>query len=256
MTNEINTDYHTHTTFSMDARSTPEQMCVQALSWGLKEIAFTEHAEWHNRQPGFMRVEQYFEAVEKCRKQFGKQGLRVLSGVELGNPHIYSAESTELLRHPFEMRLASLHWLYGVNIHDDICFRGRSFDTVVSDYFTELEKMVLAFDFDIVAHFDRILWRPSLNRQQFDLTRTEDRIRQTFATIIRHGRILELNTKVLNADYNWNESLITMLRWFAEEGGREIAVNSDAHERTQIARNRPIALSILAQAGLTVWKRP
>ena len=252
----VNTDYHTHTTFSMDGRSSPEQMCERAVALGLKEIAFTEHAEWHNRQPGFVQVERYFEAVEKCRQRFGKQGLRVLSGVELGNPHVYSAESTQLLRHPFELRLASLHWLYGVNIHDDSCFKGRNFYTVLSDYFAELERMTIEFEFDMVAHFDRILWRPSLNQTPFDITLIEDRIRQTFATIIRYGRVLELNTKVLEAAYNWNTPLIVMLQWFAEEGGKAIAVNSDAHDSFQIARNRPTALSILAQTGLTVWTRP
>lgn len=248
----ITTDYHMHTPFSSDGHDTPAAMCQQALALGLSEIATTEHAEWHPVMPhkGFQRVEAYFEAIEACRAQFGPQGLMLHAGVELGNPHVYSDEALTLLAgYPFDVVLASLHWLHGENIHEARCFAGREAEAVYADYFVELGRMVMNFDFDIVAHFDRILWRGTLLGATFDPLRLEPVIRETMATIVRYGRILELNTTFLDHKPHWREALVTMLRWFREEGGTRLVVNSDAHRANEIGRHRALAQTLLIEAG-------
>ncbi len=248
----ITTDYHMHSTFSSDGDNLPAVMCQRALDLGLTEIALTEHAEWHPVMPykGFRHVEAYFEAIAACRAQFGPQGLTVLAGVELGNPHEYADDVLALLAdYPFDVTLASLHWLHGQNIHEAPCFAGRTADAVYADYFAELGRMVMNFDFDIVAHFDRILWRGTLVGATLDLERLEPVIRETMAAIARYNRPLELNTTHLDHTPHWNEALVTMLRWFREEGGTQVVVNSDAHRVGEIGRHRDIAQTLLMQAG-------
>ena len=41
-----------------------------------------------------------------------------------------------------------------------------------------------------------------------------------------------------------------MLRWFREEGGRRVVVNSDAHRVGQMGANLDLAAVILRDAGL------
>ncbi len=248
----ITTDYHMHSTFSSDGHNSPAELSRRALELGLSEIAITEHAEWQPRagQKGFPEVTDYFAAIEQTRAEFGPLGLTVHAGVELGNPHQYWQEATELLQaYPFNVVIASLHWLYGENIHLEPCFANRHPDQVYADYFSELGRMAANFNFDIVAHFDRIIWRGSLLGATFDPLRLEPSIRSALATIARYDRALELNTRFLTHPQNWNEALVTMFGWFRQAGGRRVVVNSDAHQANEIGRNMLIAQELLLRAG-------
>ena len=252
MSNFITTDYHMHSTFSADGDDTMEAMCQQALNLGLTAIAITEHAEWHPVMPhkGFYRVEAYFEALEQCRAKFEPQGLKIYAGVELGNPHIHPQEALALTTaYPFDLALASLHWLHGKNVHEAGCFAGREATEVYADYFAELAHMVVDFDFDIVAHFDRILWQGTLLAGTFDPFSLERAIRSALANIAQTGRVLELNTALLTHTPSWQEALVTMFRWFREEGGQRVVVNSDSHRVGEIGRHRQLAQNLLLEAG-------
>jgi histidinol-phosphatase (PHP family) len=249
---KIKTDYHMHSTFSPDAYDLPAVLCERALKLGLTEIAITEHAEWHpsRREHGFPRVAEYFAAIEQCRAQFGPRGLIVHAGVELGNPHEYAKEAMALLAaYPFDVVIGSLHWLYGDNIQLESCFANRNPDDVYADYFGELGRMAADFDFDIVAHFDRIIWRGTLLGATFDPWRFEPTIRNALATTARYGRALELNTRFLTHTPNWNKALVTMFHWFLLEGGRRVVVNSDAHRASEMGRNLFLAQELLTLAG-------
>lgn len=249
---QILTDYHMHSTFSPDGDDPPIALCQRALELGLEEIAITEHAEWypHYSVPEFPKVAAYFEATEQCRIQFEPQGLHVYAGVELGNPHQYFEQATALLAgYPFDVTLASLHWLYGKNIHLAEVFEDRDPYQVYTDYFIELGRLAAGFDFDILAHFDRILWRGILLGIGFEPHRLEPVIRDTLAIIVRYSRVLELNTSHVADTPNWNEALVTILHWFLQEGGTTVVVNSDAHRIGAIARHQDIAINILRRAG-------
>lgn len=250
----ITTDYHMHTIFSPDGDNTPAAMCRQAVETGLSAVALTEHAEWHpaDQPQGFPNADAYFLAVEQCRAEFGPQGLQVLTGIELGNPHQYFNEATRLVEtYPFEVKIASLHWLNGQNIHLPECFIGHHPYDVYRDYFHQMAQMARGFEFDILGHFDRIIWRGQLLKIGFDPYRVEASVRTAMEALVKYNRCLELNTRFLDDPLNWNDALIIMLRWYWEAGGARVVINSDAHRRHEIGRNRDIAQQLLAQAGFT-----
>jgi len=75
-----------------------EAACRRAVQIGLPAIAFTEHADfvntlWPDIRP--FKVEDYLAEVDRCRALF--PGLRILSGVELGEPHRFPAEAAAVL---------------------------------------------------------------------------------------------------------------------------------------------------------------
>ena len=250
---EIKTDYHMHSTFSVDGQDTIETLCWRALALGLTEIAITEHAEWHPQwHAGAPAFDDYFEEINRLRSEFGPRGLTLYSGVELGDPHEFQAQARELVgRYPFDVRLASLHWLYGENIHDASCFAGREPLDVYADYFSAVGHMAAeSSNIDVIAHFDRILWRGTLLGAAFRPQSLESIIRDTLATIAWRGLALELNTKLLNLNPGWRSALVTMLQWYHEEGGRRVVVNSDAHRASQIGANLEQARLALSEAGL------
>ncbi len=250
---DITSDYHMHSTFSVDGQDTIEALGWRALALGLSEIAITEHAEWHPRGGGLFDVDAYFDEIARCRALFAPQGLTIHSGVELGNPHEHAREASALLAaYPFDVRIASLHWLYDHNIHDAACFAGREPLDVYADYFAALGHMAADFSaIDVVAHFDRILWRGALLGATFAPRAIEGVVRDALATIAWRGLALELNTKLLNNVPTWRPALTSMLRWYRAEGGRRVVVNSDAHRVGQMGGNLELAAAVLSDAGLT-----
>ncbi|MBO0687412.1 MAG: PHP domain-containing protein, partial [Candidatus Dormibacteraeota bacterium] len=93
-------DFHVHTQFSWDSRAgAMEASCRRALVIGLPAIAFTDHADFVenvHRDLRPLEVESYLEEVERCRTLFPR--LRILSGVELGEPHRFPAQAEQVLR--------------------------------------------------------------------------------------------------------------------------------------------------------------
>lgn len=250
---KITTDYHMHSTFSVDGQDSIEALCWRALALGLTEIAITEHAEWHPRwHGGAFDLDGYFAEIERCKNEFAPRGLRLYSGVEMGNPHEFPRQAAALVAdYPFDVRIASVHWLYGQNIHDTACFAGRDPLEVYADYFISLGHMAAEFsDVDVIAHVDRILWRGTMIGATFNTQALESVIRDCLATIAWRDLALELNTRWLRRTPGWRPALVTMLRWFREEGGRRVVVNSDAHAVNHVGSNLDVAQEVLDEAGL------
>ena len=100
-------DNHVHTEWSWDAAAgSMEASCARALELGLPSIAFTEHVDatrWvltdeaqslmppdrvgvdGRFDPLTLDADGYLACVERCRDRF--PDLRILTGVELGEPH-------------------------------------------------------------------------------------------------------------------------------------------------------------------------
>jgi histidinol-phosphatase (PHP family) len=93
-----------------------EGTCARAVEIGLGSVAFTEHADFTPwtmlaaRVPDHLRgnvtpagvflppaldVEGYVGNLRRCRDQF--PGLRILSGVELSEPHWHARRTAALL---------------------------------------------------------------------------------------------------------------------------------------------------------------
>ena len=247
----IHTDYHIHSTHSPDGHNTPAEICRQALSQGMTEIAITDHMEWapggRHMQPDF---ERYFADLEACRAEFGPAGLTLLSGVELGNPHEYRAEADALLAaHSFDVVIGSVHWLDGYNIHDTVCFNGRDPYAVYADYFASMAALVREADFHMVAHFDRIFQAGARRYGPPLPERLEPAVRPVLDAMVDRGRVLELNGRFLTRDPGWNDTLVAVMGWFREAGGAGVAINSDAHRVSEIGRNWEVGLALLAEAG-------
>jgi histidinol-phosphatase (PHP family) len=250
---QITTDLHMHSIYSPDGNDTPDAMFQRGLELGLEAMAITEHAEWFDGENGFPRVTPYFDAMLSCRKKYASAGLMVYTGVELGNPHLYSDQAFELLDDfPFDIIIGSVHWLYGVNIHDAAVFKRRDLNDVYTDYFDEARRLCEDFPVDVLAHFDRILWRATLLGLPFDPVQIEGAIRGMMSTVVRRGITLELNTRHLAMSEVWRAALLTMLHWYKEEGGQGMVVNSDAHRAAHIALNGDMAKTILSLTRLDV----
>ena len=130
------TDNHVHSRWSWDtATSSSMQLaCARAVEIGLPGLAFTEHVdftEWSQQDTAELAgisapavtqptrigarprvapldVEGYSADLARCREEF--PDLRILSGIEAGEPHLFPASVAAVLAAGnFERVLGSLH---------------------------------------------------------------------------------------------------------------------------------------------------
>lgn len=279
MSRVLPADTHVHSEFSWDtggpsssAAGTMRRTCARAVRIGLPGVVFTEHLDvtgWraepedfaeHQRglidADGVMRpppldVEGYLEAVERCRREF--PALRVLTGVELGQPHLDGEAAGALVDLSGLDRVnGSLHTLpfRGGRSEPVTLFRELADpDEVIWAYLAEVAPMVTGGTFDVFTHLDYAArYWPVEDHGPFDHRRYEDGYRQAMRTIAASGRALEMNTgRPLRP---W------IPQWWAEEGGRAVSLGSDDHATSGLAANFPEAVALVEHCGFRPGPRP
>jgi histidinol-phosphatase (PHP family) len=256
-------DGHVHSEWSWDAaRGSMERTCARAVALGLPSVAFTEHVDhtvWTAASaippdhpfaplsdaagrvtPPPFDAAGYLEAVDRCRSRF--PGLRIRTGVELGEPHRHpDAVAGVLAAGSFERVLGSLHSLAdGDRFREpDGLYLRRDPAGVVRDYLREVAELVTGSDvFAVLAHIDypARTW-PGV----FDPAPFEDDFRPALRALARTGRALEINTA--------GPLRPEILRWWREEGGEAVTFGSDAHEPDELARDFPAAAALAESSG-------
>ena len=185
----------------------------------------------------------YFADLEGCRARF--PDLRIWSGVEAGEPHLFAASIAGHLQDaPVDRVLGSLH-----SLADD----GRLVGVTrllwadpagtMSRYLAELVDMIETSDvFQVLAHcdFPRRYWPCGAHRYvEKDF---EEEYRAVFRALASSGRALEINTSspLASAD---------QIRWFFEEGGEAVSFGSDAHQPGRVGDQFDLAVDVVEAAG-------
>ena len=272
-------DSHVHSEWSWDtggpesdAKGTMVRTCERAIRIGLPTVIFTEHFDfdtsWRAEQQDFppsthshitadgylvappLDVDGYFDSIDRCRLRFPR--LRILTGVEFGQPHLFETAASRLVDlSRFDRINGSLHTLpFGEDRAEPVTlFRLRAAEDVVEDYLAEVPAMVAGSDtFEVFTHIDYAVrhW-PSEQIGPFDPKRFEDSFRTAMRAIASSGRALEMNTRRL---WPW------IPRWWKEEGGRAVSFGSDAHVPQLVAHGFPEAMEMLEQLGFRPGTRP
>jgi histidinol-phosphatase (PHP family) len=287
-------DNHVHSQWSWDAvAGSMEASCERAVALGLPSIAFTEHldlsrwvfsqealarmrievaqaddrvrrrAERVERQvgpdgrfnPPPLDVEGYLACLEWCRERY--PALRILSGVELGEPHWFAEQCSAVLAALAPDRvLGSLHtlviggepWiidqLWGAHAPG-----GITPDSLVRAYLAETLRMVESSGlFAVLAHIDYPVRRWPATAGPYDPTTFEDEYRAVLRALARSGRVLEVNSRVPLHPL--------IVRWWREEGGAAVSFGSDAHEPSLVARDFAHTAAMVETEGFGPARTP
>jgi histidinol-phosphatase (PHP family) len=269
------TDSHVHSEWSWDApEGSMERSCARALEFGLPAIAFTEHVDhtvWTVAMdaldpddhlaslassdgvvtPAMLDASGYLEAIERCRHRF--PGLRILSGLELGEPHWHAEATARILgAGQFDRVLGSLHALpdgHGFAEPPGL-YRHRAAAEVMRDYLAEVTSLVIQSDaFSVVAHIDYpIRYWPERESGPFDPLAFEEEFRDAMRATAQAGRALEINTVIPLHP--------VLLRWWHDEGGDAVTFGSDAHEPSAVARGFRDAVQLAEAHGFQPCRDP
>ena len=270
-------DTHVHSEWSWDtggpssaARGTMRRTCERAVRIGLPAVVFTEHLDFGswlaepddfppaNRPlitdgrlvPPALDVAGYLGSIDRCRHQF--PDLRILTGVEFGQPHLFEADARQLLDLASLDRVnGSLHTLAIGDDRAEPVTLNRLWppDQVIRAYLDEVPRMLAGSDaFEVVTHLDYAVrqW-PTLDAGPFDPRRFEDEFRAALRAIAGSGRALEMNTRRL---WPW------LPQWWREEGGRALSFGSDAHVPELLADGFGEACAMLEHFGFRPGARP
>lgn len=271
-------DAHVHSQFSWDAGSDPgsvdlmRRTCARAVRIGLSALVFTEHLDLEDAwcvddgdlgdhaskyigSDGMVRLppfdlDGYLDQIDRCRQSFPE--LRILTGLEFGQPHLWeSAASAVLASGAIDRVNGSLHMLPrsdGLRAEPVTLYRQQPAAEVMRSYLDEVPRMVAGSSaFAVFTHIDYAVrsW-PSDTEGSFDPRAFEDGFRSAMRAIAGSGRALEMNTRRL---WPW------IPEWWAQEGGRAVTFGSDAHAPESLAHGFPEAVAMLEHFGFRPGRR-
>lgn len=249
-------DGHVHTEWSWDApRGDMEATCRRAQELGLPSIAFTDHADFTDyvrARDGLLDISGYHECIERCRAAF--PGLRILSGVELGEPHRFQAEAAAILgAGPLDRVLGSVHCLPWQGKLVDASLPGLLTPELVGAQFRAyLQESVALLEsgeqFEVLAHLDypKRYWPSDSPYQPGEF---EEEIRAVLRAAAARGAVVEVNTTRGGDPARCLVPGPEVLRWWHQEGGRAVCFGSDAHDPTKIAAGFELAAQAVEAAG-------
>lgn len=256
-------DDHVHTRWSWDTpdSSTMELACARACELGLPGLAFTEHVDfttWGEGDGGGpaqvgarprvapLDIAGYAANIERCRELFPE--LRIQSGIEAGEPHLFAASVAAVLAAgDFQRVLGSLHAvefdgrLEYVNAR---LFRALDPHELMRRYLQDMVVLVGSSSvFNVLAHCDypRRYW-PADRVGDYREADFEEGYREVFRELASSGRALELNTSSPLASAE-------LVRWWRQEGGDAVSFGSDAHQPFRVGDKFDVAVDVVEAAG-------
>jgi histidinol-phosphatase (PHP family) len=264
-------DNHVHTRWSWDTAETSSMQlaCARAVEIGLPGVAFTEHldfTDWnhadsdalsatdvdrpsrvgHRPRVAPFDADGYLADLERCRDEFPE--LRILAGIEAGEPHLFPASVAGVLAAGnFERVLGSLHSMShdgALTFVDHDLFDALDPHDLMRRYFSDMLVLIDGSSvFNVLAHcdFPRRYW-PEYRAGDYVEADFEEEYRAVFRALASSGRALEINTRSPLAS-------VALMQWWWQEGGETVSFGSDAHQPYRVGEDFDIAVHVVEAAG-------
>jgi histidinol-phosphatase (PHP family) len=198
--------------------------------------------------PPALDLDSYLATVQRCRARF--PDLRILSGVEFGEPHWFQEQSAALLAAAaFDRVLGSLHtldidgepWIVD-SLFEEYAPGSFTPHDVFRAYLTEMLQLVESpAGYAVLAHIDYPIRAWPAAAGPFNPHDFEEELRTVLRALARSGRALEVNTRVPLHPL--------IVRWWHEAGGAVVSFGSDAHEPSKVAHDFAEAAAMVEARG-------
>jgi histidinol-phosphatase (PHP family) len=246
-------DLHVHTSNSPDAALGEAELAGRAISEGLSALGFVAHVDFHPKDFCSLafRAERYDKAVEEARASF--PSLRILKGVEIGEPHRFMPRSLEALSgFPCDYLVGALHWVGDILVLDPWDVPGAGHLDAVERYFQESLTIAAGCDIDVVAHlgiFRRGLARAGLDTGFDETSLWPGLLQRIFEAMIDRGIALELNTSGLRRREKVTYPSPAVLSFYRRCGGALVTLGSDTHDDPWVFFGLDEGASLLRSTG-------
>ncbi|MGD2146183.1 MAG: histidinol-phosphatase HisJ family protein [Anaerolineae bacterium] len=246
-------DYHVHTEFSDDSEAKMAAACQAAVERGIDEIAFTDHLDFKlDGSTAYYRPAAYLAAIRQCRQRYEGQ-LTVLAGVEVGEPHLFPAETEAAIAcDDFDIVLGSAHYASGMQAAWLEDYFEQPLSVAYESYLQQVADLSAKGDFDVLAHLDLVKRDARIFGRSYDGPGPyADLIRTALRSLVERGKGIELNTSPLRLGQGDPSPSSQILRWYRELGGEILTLGSDAHSPGAVGSHLDVAIDVAKAAGFT-----
>ncbi len=234
-------NYHTHTCFC-DGKNTPEEMVLEAIRLGCKELGFSGHSYTPFDDSFCMSKENtsaYIKAVREVQEKYGDK-IKIHLGIE---QDYHSPESTA----GYDYIIGSVHYVEkdGVYLSVDESkdtqidivkqYYNGDFYGFVEDYYATVADVYNQTKCHIIGHFD-IITKFNRDGDLFDPNhpRYVAAAQKALNALLDAPAILEVNTGAMSRGYTTApyppKNILD--QWLA--AGKEIVFSSDCHSKDHI----------------------
>ena len=234
-------DMHVHTDDSPDAEIPASVLAERGRKQGLAGIGFVAHVDMNPDDYcyGYFSPEGYRASMTRARKEAG-DSLRILAGLEVGEPHRYQAKVQQLVDYDdYDFITGALHHIgsIGMILGKEPFLESADPLSIVEEYYRITLKLVSGSDMDILAHmglFRRGMALAGLNSGLDEVELWPELIREILSVLIDRGIALELNTSGLRREEKVTYPTVRVLSLYREMGGELVTLGSDSHRDPHI----------------------
>lgn len=239
-------DYHCHTSFSTDSKSSPDDMITRAISLGLTRLCITDHMDYlyPSDKVGEFTFEPtlYHNTMMELKEKY-QDKIELLIGIELGlrnEPEIkqtvrdyYDKLLSEI---SFDFVLGSTHVLENTDPYYKSYWEHRTSKEGITNYFQSIiDNCSYYKGFQVYGHLDYIVRYLNEERKEYSYSVYADLIDTALHTIIDHGKGIECNASGLRYGLGVPHPKPEILKRYKELGGEIITIGSDAHKPEHMA---------------------
>ena len=247
-------DYHVHSTFSCDGRSSINDFCKKAIELKFREIGFSEHVDFDPSDEGFgfFNYENYQSAIKEAQLLF-KGKLVIRKGVEVDYQKRFEDQIRDWLPGKnFDFVMGSVHYIKGEIINQQLLAK-KNLKEIYREYFDEIQGSIESRLFNVVGHLE-LVRKYTSNRaiQQRDIEYKE-KLESILVEIRDKKMFLEINSKLSVLRRGFLEmmpSKETVRRYFSC-GGKRVSIGSDAHSKEELGSGVKETFDFLAKSSKT-----
>ena len=224
----IKVDNHVYSKFSQDSRVEIKDIAKSAKEKGLDYVAITDRVDF-STQPVKEAIYRISNRNEKIDTFGQNNGIKIIKGIEIDEPHLYQEEQRMLLEATdTDFVLGSVHHVLGVPLKKMV-----TNPFVVDLYLRTLYQMVENADIDAVSHLDylkKYIHDPNFNQEMID---------KILKAMIERDILLEINSSGLKktGDIYPSREIVSRYR---ELGGEAVIFGSGAHQINELAEGLDI----------------
>lgn len=255
------TDMHTHSTFSHDGKDELKTMLATAREMGIAFYGVSEHFDYDydlvHMPPEEVRAirnadeGEYFHAARHLQEDY-EGVMNVLVGAEFGysvNPEVHSRYERTYEKYRPDFVINSVHGGEGKDFARYEFTKSKE-DTYRMYLALVRQSLEAPYPYDVVGHIGYIARYVPYGDRSLSLREFGGEIDDILKTIIRKGKILEVNSSNKGLEQRTLPSEEIVQRYF-ELGGRKISFGSDAHFTSRIADKREEVAEMLKRIGFT-----
>lgn len=239
-------DYHVHTYYSDDSDYEMEEVILDAIAKGIKEICFTDHVDYgikidpmgksaEELEGKILNVNypEYFKEIAELKEKY-KDKITIKQGMEFGiQSHTVKRFEKLFESYDFDFIILSCHQVGDKEFWTQDFQKGRTQKEYNERYYQEILDVIKSYkNYSVLGHLDLINRYDKCGIYPFEKVR--DMITEILKQVIADGKGIEVNTSSVRYGLKDLTPSRDILKLYKELGGTIVTIGSDSHKEEHL----------------------